>query len=419
MNTKQLLNNKGIINHVRGRDNLFCLFVNLTYMKTNIFFAVIIFSLVFSKFSFAQGCMEADSEEGVNVIGYIQPSYDNYFFDEDALGNTENKPNSFYFKRARIGVTGSIPYDISYYVMAELGPLANKGSAFLLDAFVTYAPFKKYLKFSMGQFKSPVGLELNTPCHALHTIRRSTAVNHLASPFRDLGIMLLGSTDSLFGKKDLISYRLAILNGTGLNFLGDTTNLNTWDNNKYKDIAARLVISPWEWLRIGGSFRTGIQGTIEIEGQVKNKRTRYGADVEFEYKNFLLQGEYIVGEDIVAVGSDDPSGGGGCGGKSTSADDDQSESKTYNRDGFFVQAMYMTPWNLQPVVKFETYNPDGLNYYYLFHPQKFGQNTWTWGINYFLNDWTRLQINYLYNAEETGNDEFPNDAIMFQIQAKF
>jgi hypothetical protein len=79
----------------------------------------------------------------------------------------------------------------------------------------------------------------------------------------------------------------------------------------------------------------------------------------------------------------------------------------------------MTPWRIQPVIKYEMYNPDNTTYKYLYVEQDFVQTTLTFGINYFLNDWTRIQINYLYNAEETAKDEFPNDAIMFQVQAKF
>ncbi|MCK4406066.1 MAG: hypothetical protein KAV44_00175, partial [Bacteroidales bacterium] len=58
----------------------------------------------------AQGCMEATSDEGVSVVGYIQPQW-TY---NEANGDYDN---SFFFNRARIGVTGSIPYDFSYYVM--------------------------------------------------------------------------------------------------------------------------------------------------------------------------------------------------------------------------------------------------------------------------------------------------------------
>ena len=77
----------------------------------------------------------------------------------------------------------------------------------------------------------------------------------------------------------------------------------------------------------------------------------------------------------------------------------------------------MTPWYLQPVVKFESFNPDGVTYKFLFHERGYQQDVWTFGLNYFINEWTRVQINYLYNAEP-GN-EFSNDAISFQLQAKF
>ncbi len=352
----------------------------------------------------AQGCMEGDSDEGVQVVGYLQADYDYYFFDKDKNGNTLYKPNSFYFMRARVGVLGSIPYDVSYYVMAEFSPVLQGGYPFLLDAFVTYAPFGKYAKFTLGQFKSPVGLELNTPCHDLHTIRRSTVVTNLATPFRDFQFMIHGTSDSLFGKKDLFAYKFSVLNGTGLNH---------WDDNKYKDIAARLVISPWEWLKVGGSFRTGKQD-IKKTDQVQKTRTRYGADMSFQYKNFFVQGEYLFGKDEGKVKS-----GGGCGGKSTSVVPD---SLIYKKDGFFIMAGYMTPWRLQPVIKYEVYNPHVQNestYTFLYVERDYIQTTITFGLNFFLNDWTRIQVNYLYNAEETAKEEFPNDAIMFQVQAKF
>ncbi len=85
-----------------------------------------------------------------------------------------------------------------------------------------------------------------------------------------------------------------------------------------------------------------------------------------------MQGEYIVAEDEGA----EPTGGGGCGGKSTLATVED-KGGSWSRNGYFVQLMYMTPWNLQPVVKYETYDPDGLDYNYLSETQGFGQNTFT------------------------------------------
>ena len=42
---------------------------------------------------------------------------------------------------------------------------------------------------------------------------------------------------------------------------------------------------------------------------------------------------------------------------------------------------------------------------------------YTFGVNYFFNDWTRLQVNYQYKAEKGA--EIPNDAILVQLQVKF
>lgn len=372
-------------------------------MKKILITLVVLFVAMSASQLKAQGCVEASSDEGPQLVGYIQPSFDYYFFGEDSKGNA-NKPSSFYFKRARIGVVGSIPYDISYYVMAEFSPVA--GGPQLLDAFVTYAPLGKYAKFSLGQFKSPFSLELATPCFALHTIRRSTVVNELASPFRELGFMVLGA----FGKeRDIVSYRIAILNGTGINNVLSTTN---YDDNQNKDIAGRVVVAPIEWIKIGGSYRYGLVEKKDADGDSKS-RTRWAVDLTAEKFNVLLQGEYVSGKDVGQITS-----GGGCGGKST-----LDTYPEYTKTGFWVMALYKFDFGLQPVIKYESYDPDGTSYKYLDHTQSITQSTTTFGINYFLNDWTRVQLNYLYNSEGKNANgtvgEFDNDALMFQVQVKF
>ena len=363
--------------------------------KLVLLFAVVILGISFSTNVFSQGCVEATSDDGPQVVGYIQPQFNSYFFGDDANGNAV-KPSSFLFQRARIGILGSIPYDISYYVMAELSPVA--GGPMLLDAFVSYAPLGKYFKVSMGQFKSPFGLEVNTPCFALHTIERSVVTNQLSTPLRELGIMFLGAV----GKdRDVFSYSVAILNGTGINHLDDNNN---------KDIAGRIVGAPIDWIKVGLSYRSGMSGLINSAGDQK-KRTRYAADLTVEKMGFRLQGEYIWGEDEGLFAAT----GGGCG-KSTL------ELDTYKKNGFWAHIMYMTPWGIEPIVKYEMYQPNGTDYKYLDVTQNFGQSTWTFGVNYFLNDWTRVQVNYLYNSEETVGgvvNEFSNDALFIQVQAKF
>ena len=356
--------------------------------------------------SSAQGCMGGDDTDGVKVVGYIQGQYEQQFLgDEVKPFHGLESANSFFFNRARLGVVGNIPYDFSYYVMAEFSP--SKGGPYLLDAFISYKRFDPYLTVSVGQFKSPFGLELTTPCQGLHSVYRARFVDELASPFRDLGVMLLGSTGELFGMKDLIKYRFAITNGTGL---------NKFDNNTYKDYTGRLIVSPLEWIHVGASYRYGKQKPVKEELD-PDERSRWGVDLSLEKANFILQAEYIEGLD---KGSYEE--GGGCGSTPVIKIGDK------KRIGYMAQLLYMTPWNLQPLVKFESYDPnikiediegDALDKY-----DYDKQVDYTFGLNYFFNEWTRLQLNYVYRTEESGDTdatyhEIDNDFFVMQLQVTF
>jgi len=72
--------------------------------------------------------------------------------------------------------------------------------------------------------------------------------------------------------------------------------------------------------------------------------------------------------------------------------------------------MYMTQWNIQPIAKYEYYDPNT-------EVDDDGSSIITFGFNYFFNDWTRLQLNYLYKAEEA--KEIANDELLMQLQVKF
>ncbi len=360
----------------------------------------LIFSIIattgFSLYTLAQGCLEplGGGSDGAKIIGYIQPQFAYHFYGKSLSGQCLDK-STFKFNRARIGVAGSIPYDVEYYVLLEASPNAY-GYPYLLDAFVSYTRLGPYAKMSLGSFESPISLELNTPCNALHTINRSLVVDEL-TPNRDLGFMMLGSTDTLnlFGLQtvNLFKYSFAITNGTGVLGL---------DNNNGKTFAGRIVFTPWKHLSLGASFLTGNYKAGDPAATQDDKRTRYGFEAEFRIGNLLVQGEYLHGDDKGSY-----TVGGGCG--STP----ELRMGSVLRDGYFVQAVYSTPWNLEPVVKFETYDPNKDA-----NANTDRQNIITWGLNYFLNDWTGIQLNYLYKSEETAAVEKPNDCILVQVQVR-
>jgi len=373
-----------------------------------ILFSLLAFLALGISSSFSQGCMEASSSAGgPQVIGYVQFENLTDFLGTDASGNDLTK-NSFAFRRARLGVTGAIPYNFSYYVMSELSP--TFGGPYILDAFLSYKAAGSYLKVSAGQFKSSFGLELSTPCQSLFTYDRSLVVNELASPFRDQGIMFSGSSDSLhllgLSKPNIFSWSVSFTNGTGL---------NTKDNNTSKDVIGRLVFAPFNFIQLGGSYHQGKQKNPDPTVTTPDELTRYGGDVQLKASlgrfGFISQSEYIYAKD-----DGSKMVGGGCG--STP----EVVIGSFKRSGYYSQLMIQTPWKIEPVVKFQSYDPnldlDDTD------TKEFKKDTWIFGFNYYVNDWTRIQMNYLYNTEAssatdfTHYNEIDNDLLVLQLQFK-
>ncbi|HOW32582.1 MAG TPA: porin [Bacteroidales bacterium] len=352
----------------------------------------------------AQGCMESTSSTGgPQIIGYIQPEFRASFNGDDALGNTQND-YTFAFRRARIGLTGSIPYDFSYYVMGEFSSFQN--GPYLLDAFITYNRLKPWLKVSIGQFKRQFGLELTTPCQDLYTVDRSKIVSEALTPFRDLGLMVSGSTGAkkLFGlqKENILSYAISLTNGTGM---------NTLDIDRYKDFTGRITFAPYDWISAGASYQYGKKVNADPTVTAADVRSRWGADLSLKKYNFVVQAEYLKATD---KGS--KLVGGGCG--STP----ELVAGNFYSNGMYAMVGYSTPWKLMPVVKFETYDPN--NDVEDIDAHEYRQSSVIFGLNYYPNDWSRVQLNYFYNTEtSSGSDitkynEFPNDAFILQIQVK-
>lgn len=316
----------------------------------------------------AQGCGGAPSDEGIKMFGFLQSQYEHHM--------TETPKNSFTFERARIGAMGKIPYDFSYYVVLELSPFISS-NPYLLDAFITYDRFKM-AKLSLGSFKTPFGLEANTACNGLMTVYRSTATLQMVAPFRDMGVMLLGGDETT-----LVQYQLGLMNGGGL---------LKFDNNKKKDIVGRVVLHPFEFLSVGGSFRYGYPSYMND----KDSRTTFGGELKLKYKGFTVLGEYINDK-----GDYNRDLGGGCSGNLIELGE--------KRSGGYVTLAYLSKWNVEPVFMFDFFdsgNASGLK-----------ENNMTFGVNYFFNDWTRLQVNYIYRAESPV--EVPSDEIVVQVQVKF
>jgi phosphate-selective porin OprO and OprP len=337
-------------------------------MKQFIISLLIAMAIGGAQMASAQGCGDAPSDDGVQVFGFLQAQYETKF-EEETTG-------SFAFERARIGVQGLIPYDFSYYVVVEYSPFIST-NPYLLDAFVSYSRFD-WARVSVGSFKSPFGLEINTPCNGLVTIYRSTASLQMVAPFRDMGMVIMGGN-----KETKLAYQLGVMNGSGLGRL---------DNNKKKDVVGRVLYRPLDFLQIGGSFRYGFPSYNNND----DSRTTFGGELKATYEGFTLMGEYIMDE-----GDYNRDLGGGCGGELINLGKE--------RSGGWASISYLTKWNVEPVFKFDFFDSG--------NSEDYKETNMTFGVNYFLNDWTRLQANYIYRMEDP--TDFDNDRFVIQIQAKF
>ena len=106
---------------------------------------------------------------------------------------------------------------------------------------------------------------------------------------RDIGAMVHGGL-----LNDLLCYKLAIMNGQGLNIK---------DKNNQKDIIGNLMVNPLKWLSVGGSFIKGtghaiadseITGIRAGENYTKNRWSIGGV---ITTTPFSLRSEYLAGKD--------------------------------------------------------------------------------------------------------------------------
>lgn len=352
------------------------------------------FILAGTQFADAQGCAEPTSEEGVQVFGYLQPEF-NTFFEEDTRVSTQ-------FRRMRVGVMGNIPYDFSYYVLTEWSNFQNpnqNGGPFLLDAFVSYNRYP-FARVAIGSFKYPFGLELSTACHGLYTIRRSKIVGELTANYdatsnRDIGVMLLGgNNDSKF------TYRVALTNGYGI--FAEENNLT-----ESYSLTGRVTFKPIQALTVGASFRDGILPSQNEEITQSDTKMRFGFDAFWKQGKYFFQGEYINGEDKGSYTT-----GGGCDGGPG-----QTLVGTQDRTGWFLMGGYRFANNLEPIYKFESYSSSTSSGEQGTSADEVDSFCQTFGLNYYPNDWTRIQVNYIYSAEDP--EELKNDALLVQLQVRF
>lgn len=238
----------------------------------------------------ALGTVVNTLKEHLTLEGYAQVGYS-----YDDSGN--EKTNSFDIKRAILMLRGKITDRWSCYFSYNF---ANTGK--ILEVYTEYT-FLPQLTVRVGQFKTMFTFENPmSPCSMELINVYSQATNYLAgyngsdplygsNAGRDLGLMIYGD---LF-KNRLLSYKLAVMNGQGI---------NKKDGNNQKDIVGTLLLNPLHWLSVGGTFSKGkgcavavsdINPEIGVGDNYTRNRWSVGAIVKSQYLD--LRTEYLQGKD--------------------------------------------------------------------------------------------------------------------------
>lgn len=236
--------------------------------------------------------------------GYIQAGYD-YLWNEEGT-----QASTFHLRRARMSLQGDIykgarGAKASYRLQIDLCKELP-----IMDLWVKYQPVNQF-GIQAGQFKVPISIE-NTDYNAIQLefityaqpvqrlVRMSSSdMQGVNSSGRDTGVQLYGG----FIKRDgysIINYEVGVFNGTGI---------NAKDNNKSKDVAARLTIQPMKDLKIAAYYMGGETNATSLIGkypgmvaEASNVNTsyldynRYGGGVDYENKYIFARAEYLGGQ---------------------------------------------------------------------------------------------------------------------------
>lgn len=268
----------------------------------------------------------------IKLSGWAQARYTN------AVGTT----NSLELRRARLAVDGNPTPRVAYKVQID-----GVRSPVLLDARLDYN-YRPYAKVTVGQFKIPFSQENLVSSRDLIPIERSLVGLALVpgrdtgSNGRDIGAQLAGNIVRGDGRP-LFDYAVGIFNGAGI---------NTRDDNRRKDAAARLVVHPFAGLSLAGDYYNGASGAKELS------RERAGVEFAYVRKLYSLRGEYIWGHD-----------------------------DRVPKYGWYTQFAYRLRPRWEALARFDTYDPKR-------HAGKDVTNTYLVGVNWYLSNGVKLQANY-------------------------
>lgn len=333
-------------------------------------------------------------------------AFDWHLYSQIRYTYTEDEEERLALRRLKLNMGGNITDHVQYFIQGLYkngngSPTDNHPS--VQDAWGAYE-FLPSLRFMVGQFKPPFGMERFTSDARIYTIDRSQATDHLVpngklddSFTRDRGFQLDG-----WNKQGRLYYAVGVFEGEGA---------NTKIRNVQPLLTARLVYQLFDQRPVlrqpmdiyaGSAFSNRWANDLDLSGccpgpqsralqSFSGQDTRLNAGCAVDWGNSSLRAEYFYAR----------------------FDFRNSTTPDFSADGWYVQiARYVFDKHIQAVAKFEGFDPNRSV------EDKNGVFITTLGLNFFMNrDRAKVMVDYLFRQEET--DSFSNNALLIQFQLFF
>lgn len=301
-----------------------------------------------------------DNHDALHFSGFMQLLYRVVQNDE----TNDSDQDGFSIAKIRPTLTGQVSPRISYVLQVDLTWL--KKDELITDAQICYSGLKPF-SIIAGQMGTPVSPSFLMAAPRWETFLMPLAVEKL-SPKRDIGVLVLGE---FLEKKANIA--AGVFNGAGAN------TLNTDDQYMY---AGRIFGNPIDHIELSGSL------AYHEKSGIGEKRLVYDGFFEADYRDILLKSE-LAGRRAESIDTGD----------------------TIKSFGFSILTAYTILDKVQPVIRYDRYDPDG-------DSDRDEITRITGGINYFVREhFIKLMADYVHEIES--GEDIGNDQFLFMTQIVF
>jgi hypothetical protein len=202
---------------------------------------------------------------------------------------------------------GDLRYKVSFFysgptTSSQNGQTGNASAVQVTDGVLLWDLVRQKKKLeplftfnlTLGQQLVPFGADNTATEDKLPTINLAQYLGAWGLR-RDIGLVADGGVLHQYDPPSgltipVLAYQVGVFNGAGA---------NKWDDNRAKDYVAKVYVTPvtrffsvFRGLRLGGSYHWGNVGQ---QGQATKER--WGGELEYLHKPFLLDAEYVRGDD--------------------------------------------------------------------------------------------------------------------------